>query len=219
MITTLQAIANKVSYDHLKESSVVTNTQRISALVSGVRMLLDEAKFPWARKEYTLVLSAGIQEYNLTTLLSDYDIDWGLYMVTRDGAELSPCDYALKSSTSNNRYYLSPDNKTIGFTKEILGTEEVIVWYYQTLTIPASVSATLNLSIPESALEAIACASTYYVHLGKRQRYDATNALKDYQVAKEKIVQKKASNKARNFPKTVPNIMAYHKVQRTYSID
>lgn len=217
MITTIEPVLQKISFK-LNEGSTDTTAKRISAAVDGVRMLLTEAKFNWAKKTYTLTTTSGIQEYNLETLISDYNQLWGLDSVWVGGKKFSPLTTDQKSQVASSAVYLSEDVKTLGFFDTIDGTETVSVVYYATFETPTTSSSTLNISIPEDALEAIALAAKAVIHDGKRQRYDARNALIDYQAAKEKVVMQNASNKMRDLPKVITPMMAYRRFSRSYPV-
>ncbi len=217
MITTLEPILSKIS-NKLNENSNDTSAKRISAAVDGVRMLLTEHKFAWTRKPHTLALTAGVQEYDLSDIIEDYNPLWGLYQVWVDGVKVTPDDYDNNNLAICSAFFLTPDNKSIKFSSPIAGTEDVLIWYYATFTTPSVYNEALNISIPEDALEAVALAGKAVIHGGKRQRYDERNALIDYQAAKEKVVMAEASNKARDLPKRVPAMMRYLGFRRTYDI-
>jgi hypothetical protein len=217
MITTIEPVLQKISFK-LNEGSTDTTAKRISAATDGVRQLLTEAKFNWAKKTYTLTTQSGIQEYNLETLISDYNQLWGLDSVWVGGKKFTPLSADQKSQVASSAVYLSEDAKSLGFFDNIDGTESVEIVYFATFETPANSTATLNISIPEDALEAIALAAKAVIHDGKRQRFDARNALIDYQAAKEKVVMQNASNKMRDLPKRVTPLMAYNRFQRQYPV-
>jgi len=217
MITTIEPVLQKISYK-LNEGSTDTTAKRISAAVDGVRQLLTEAKFNWAKKTYTLTTTSGVQEYNLETLISDYNQLWGLDSVWVGGKKFTPLSADQKSQVASSAVWLSEDAKTLGFFDTIDGTESVEVIYYATFITPANSTETLNISIPEDALDAITLAAKAVIHDGKRQRFDARNALIDYQAAKEKVVMMNASNKMRDLPKRVTPLMGYVRYQRNYPV-
>lgn len=216
-MNTIEPILRSVS-NKLKETSTIITADRIESAVSGIRMVLNECKFPWSRKKYTLDVSSKAKEYDLTSLITDLDMTWGLHMIEMGGLEMLPCDYQDRALNSN-KYYLLPDEKSIGFTDELAGNEVIDIWYYANLTKPAAYTTTLNLAIPDAITDLCALATKYIIHEGKRQRNDARNALIDYQAEKEKVVMKKAANKAHNLPKRVPNVFQYYGFNRTYPMD
>lgn len=217
MITTIEPVLQKIS-NKLNEGSTDTTAKRISAAVDGVRQLLTEAKFNWAKKTYTLTTTNGVQEYNLETLISDYNQLWGLDSVWVGGKKFTPLHSDQKSQVASSAVYLSEDVKTLGFFDTIDGSESVEVVYFATFMTPTNSTETLNISIPEDALEAISLAAKAVIHDGKRQRFDARNALIDYQAAKEKVVMMNASNKMRDLPKRVTPLMGYVRFQRKYPV-
>lgn len=220
MITTLAPILSTLSVK-LKEKTADVSTDRISAAISAIRLLLSEHKFSWARKSFTLDVDVGVQEYDLVTEATDYCETWGIYEVYVGGVKIDPIPYENRNNTDNTNWYLTPDNKSIGFTSDILGTESIVIWYYATIPTasePATSAVTLNLSIPENVKEAIVYAAKAIVHESKRQRNDARNSWLIYQTEKEKAVQSSASNKAKGLPKFIPNVLSYTGFRRRYTV-
>lgn len=218
MTTTPNAILVEAS-QALNETSTDTSSKRVGYFNSAVRTVLGERKWSWSRKSHTLDTDDGIQEYDLSSEISDFDPERGIYEVYLAGVKIDYVEYSEKDNVSseNARWYWKPDGKTIGFTTEFDGTENVVIWYYAIHTNAANSGATLNIPIPEKMHTAIVLQIKALVHNGKRQRYDARNALLDYKEEIEKRILGDASNKGRDVPKVVNNVMRFFRFRRNYN--
>lgn len=217
MITTPEPVLQETS-NMLNESTTDTSAKRVSYFNRSVRKVISMRKWSWAKKKHDLAVSAGVQEYDLTSVISDYNIQWGIYEVWVGGKKIDPVNYDRRDNiaASDARFYLTPDNKKLGFTKTIDGTEDIDVWYYQVHVNAANHQASLNIPLPEDIQIAVALYIKHLVHEGKRQRYDSRNAILDFQQVIEELVLQDASNKAKDLPKTVPTVFTYARVRRIY---
>lgn len=187
---------------------------------TSVKHILTELKWAWSRKYAILDIDAGVQEYDLTVKITDYSSVRGVYEVYVGGVKLTPIAYDRRENyaeTDTQVYYITPDGKSIGFLKTLAGTEVVGIWYYATHTDVALYTTTLNISLPDEIGNLAAHYVKFLVHDGKRQRNDARNAMIDYTDLLDKIRPQDASTKAKDAPKQIPNVMAYHRFRRTYS--
>jgi hypothetical protein len=216
MITTPQEFLDETSA-MLKEATTDVSNTRLRYFYRAARKVLSMAKFASTRKPFTLALTAGVQEYDLSLLISDFNPLWGIYEVYVNSEKIDPVDYPTRSQfSSSTRYYYKEDDKTLGFTKIIAGTETIIVYYYPRLVKPTAADTVLNISFPEDMLTSICLYMKHLVHEGKRQRYDSRNALLDFKEEMDTLRPQNASNKARGMPKIVPNIMTTSRFRRRY---
>lgn len=216
MITTLSPILIETSYI-LNEGTTDTTAKRISFGNRAIRRVLQVRKWSWGKKDHTLTVIEGTQEYNLVDEISNYNPMWGVYEVYVGGEKIDPVEYSRRNDSSGNHFYIVPDTQTIGFTMDIDGTEDIVIWYYASWNNVSTTSENFDLTIPEQMLDAICLLIKSYVHDAKRQRYDARNALTDYKESIEELVLQDASNKAHDLPQVIPNVMEYHRARRTYS--
>lgn len=216
MITTMLPILQALSRK-LKEETTDTSSLRIGYGNDTCKHILSLYKFGWSRKKLNLTVVAADQEYDLTVETTDYSPSRGIYEVYLAGIQIFPCDYNNKENESN-RFYLTPDNKSIGFTDALDGTEDIDIWYYPEFVGVADTSSTFNVGFPDSLLEALAFYSKALVHGGKRQRFDERNALLDFKNEVDKIIPQEGSAKIKDRPKKVPNFMGYSGFKRTYSM-
>lgn len=218
MVTGPQAVLDEASA-LLKELSVETGTTRFIYLNRSVRRLLRVRRWEWAKVAHTLDTDNGVQEYDLTAEITDFNPQWGIYEVYIGGEKASPTPYDNISNQTNEKlFYLKPDGKTIGFIKALDGTEtDIVIWYYPRWVTVTSVSDTFNISLPEDVVSVVALHMKYLVHDGKRQRYDARNALLDYKEEVEELIMQDAGNKTKDSPKTIPPITSYYGTKRTYT--
>lgn len=219
MITTPATILDEVSA-MLNESSTDTSTKRINLYNRATRHTIHAYKWSFRRKNFSLTTSNGVQEYNLTSVITDGDYDpvAGIFEVWNGTEKIDPINYDRKTNTSTLlEFYLTPDNKTIGFTKAITGSESIVIIYYQAYKNVVSSTTTLNISIPDTFIIPIATYTKFLVHDGKRQRYDARNAILDYQqqISERKLAD--GGNKAKDLPRVVPNLMSYIGFKRSYT--
>lgn len=224
MVLTALPLLQKVSY-LLKETTTDTSVSRISSLDQAIRAVLGEHKWRFKLKLGNLILVASTQTYDLTSASvladGDYDLETGIFEVwdnTTAGSEgkIDPVHYDRKEETDVQKIYLTPDNKTLGFTKGIVGTENYDVWYYAQHKDLASSTATLNVPIPEAFIQAIALYCAKLVHDGKRQRYDSRNKMLEYQEEISKLRLKASGNKIKDLPKTIPTVFQYTGFRRSY---
>ena len=218
MITTLLPILDVVSRK-LNESATDTTTKRIGYSNDAIRHILSLYKWGWSKKKLDLTVVNGTQEYVLTTEATDYSPVRGIYEVYVGGDKIDPVPYNNKDSVSSSTsqyFYLKPDDVTIGFTLDLDGTEDIDIWYYPVWTDAADSTSTLSISIPESMVELIAFYIKYLVHDGRRQRFDARNALLDFKQALDTIIPQQASGKVKDQPRRVYNFFSYLGFKRTY---
>lgn len=218
MITTPAAFLTETS-NMLNESTVDNGTKRISYFNRSVRKVLSMKKWGFEKKKGTLTLSAGVQTYSLTTLFSDYNPLKGIVSVWVNGQKIDSVDYDEKAditSPATQKCYLEPDNETIGFRKEIDGTEVIEVLYYANHTAVTASTETLAFDIPDEMILPIALYMKHLVHESKRQRYDSRNALIDFKEEIDNLRPMAASKKMKDRPRVVSNIFRYNRVRRSY---
>ena len=220
MITTLLPILQTVSRK-LKETTTDTSSLRIGYANDAIRYLLGVYKWGWSRKKKDLVVVAADQEYVLTTEITDYSTIRGIFEIYSGDDKLDPVPFnntASVSSSTEQFFYLKPDDITLGFTLSITGTENIDIWYYAEWTNVADSTSTLSISIPESMIELIALYIKYLIHDGKRQRFDSRNALLDFKQALDTLIPQQASAKIKDQPRRVYNMFSYLGFKRTYKI-
>lgn len=218
MLTTALPILQLVSRK-LKETTTDVTSLRVGYISDSCKHILGIYKWGWSRKKHDLVLTAGVQEYNLSTILTDYSPVRGIFEVYVAGEQIDPVPYNNKdaASTTEQSFYLLPDDKTIGFTVALDGTEDIDIWYYADWVTVTTSTDTFNVSIPETLLEAIALYVKYFVHDGKRQRFDARNALLDYKQEIDTIIPQQGSGKIKGLPRRIYNFFSYMGFKRTYT--
>jgi len=217
MITTLLPILQSVSRK-LKEGATDTSSLRVGYCNDAIRYILGVFKWNWSIKKHDLVVSPGVQEYVLTSQIPNYSTFRGIYEVYFNERKIDPVPYNNKNSVSSLCFYLKPDDVTIGFTKEIDGTEDIDIWYYPEWTDVADATSTLPIPIPESMVELISLYVKHLVHEGKRQRYDSRNALLDFKQVLDTIIPQQGSSKIKDQPKRIYNFFSYTGFRRKYQM-
>lgn len=219
MITTAAPFLSETS-NMLNEPTVDVGAKRISYFNRSVRKTLSMKKWGFEKRTRNLTLSAGVQTYDLTTQFSDYNPLKGLISVWLNGEKIDSIDYDQKADsnvTATQKFYLDPDNQTIGFRSTISGSEMIQIVYYAHHTSISSSTEALVFNIPDEMILPIALYMKHLVHEGKRQRYDSRNALLDFKEEIDNLRPMAASKKIKDRPKTVPNIFAYNRIQRRYA--
>lgn len=221
MITTAEPILKKTSYQ-LGESSTDTSLKRLEFFFVAVKHTIDQHKWKWTIKNQTLPTVAGTQEYDLTNALiitgEDYNMENGISELYNGTVKLDPVLYQNRGNFSvSDRFYLTPDNKTIGFTKSVTATDNYSLWYYATLKEVTSATTTLNIAIPENMSIAIVSYIKHLVHEYKRQRTDARNCIIDFKEQISELILLDASSKIKGMKKNIPTVTAFAKVNRNYS--
>lgn len=176
-------------------------------------------KWGFEKRTGTLTLTASVQTYDLAVQFSDYNPLKGVISVWLGGAKIDSIDYDEKADVSepaSQRFYLDPDNQTIGFRKDIVGDEVIEVVYYAIHTYVSTSAEALTFSIPDEIGIAIVLYMKYLVHEGKRQRYDSRNALLDFKDSIDELRPMAATKKIKDRPRTVGNIFRYNRVRRVY---
>lgn len=216
MITTAQPILDETSLVLLKETTADYSAARLTAFKTALNKFLTEYKWPWARLYIDIDLTSPTTTYDLSAL-DTYSPSWGIDEVEIGSKPMIPADYNLRDQTYDTvRFYMSRDDMTINFTGT--PTSTVRVWYYGVQgSVPASQEEALDIKIPEHVAHALALLTQHFVHLGKRQRLDARNALLDYQQEVNNLRPQSASNKARQGPKIIPPVMSYSGFRRRYT--
>jgi len=200
----------------LNESATDTSVKRIGYFNRAMRRVKRMRKWSWNKKSHTLSVSAGVQSYDLTSVISDYNLQWGIYEVYIGGEKVTPSDYSRLSSVSGTSFGVSPDGKTITFTNTLDGSEDVVIWYSPRHTKATASDSTLSPSVPEDMLGPVCLLMKSYVHDGKRQRNDARNALLDFKEEIEEAILQDSAHKIKDLPHTLPNPLVYNRVRRTY---
>lgn len=215
MITTAEPVLEKVSSE-LNEQTDDFSEKRIRYFNTSVKHILSLYKWAWSRKKTTITLTSST-EYDLTTLISDYNVSWGLHSVEdANGKTIGSIDFSERKEFSSAYMTLTPDNKKLVLTTGFSAGTVLTIWYYAEHQDVAAHTSTLNISIPYSVEEALLLYIQYKVHKGKRQRYDWRNALLDFKEQIDQLRLQEASNKARNKPRIVPNFRAQFGLTRKY---
>lgn len=216
MLTTPHNFLQELS-DLLNENVIDTSVKRVHYFNRAIRRIKRSKKWSWNRLPGTLTLVAGTQIYDLTVQFSNFNPQWGVFEVYLNGVKMTPIDYDRRLNTTSDRFYMKPDGKTIGFTAEIAGDEEIIVWYSPSHTDATAHDTTLDVAIPEDMLGPAALLMKSYLHGGKRQRADQRNALLEYKEELDEVVLQDAQHKIKDLPQNVPTIMTYRGVRRSYN--
>lgn len=215
MITTAMPVLVTASAE-LNEKTTDASGKRVSYFNSAVSHLLSQFKWAWARKKGTITITSDT-EYDLTALFPDYNSSWGIHSVEgADGKPLSSLDYTERKNFTSPYMSISPDNKSLVLTSTFTIGTVLTVWYYAKCIKVSDPSTTLSLPIPEQMEEALAIYVKYKTHTGKRQRYDARNALLDFKEKLDQLRLQEASNKIQSRPKIVPNFAQQVGLRRRY---
>jgi len=220
MITTPNSFLEEVS-SVLNETTTDTSAKRVNIFNRSARFTVNKYKFNFRIKSVTLPFANGTQEYDLTDAVNipdnDYDMNSRIYQVWNGTEEIYPVSYDRKSFyTNEQRFYLSPDDTSIGFTKDIEGTETYVLYYWATFKNASSYNSTLNIPIPEDFIIPIGTYMKHLVHESKRQRYDSRNAILDYQEQMKALILKFTSAKTNKMPRTIPSFWDYTSFKRSY---
>lgn len=218
MITTPESCLAAVSR-RLKETVTDTSSLRVGYFNDSGKHILSLYKWGWSRRKHDLDVDDGVQTYDLTSEISDYSPERGIWEVYVGGEKIDPVNYDRRDSAvggTQQKFYLDPTDKTIGFTKDLDGTEDIDIWYYASWTDASLYNSTLTLPLPENILILFALYMKHLVHDGKRQRYDARNALLDFQEVLQNIIAQQGSSKIKDLPRHVPKLYAYTGFKRVY---
>lgn len=216
MITTAKPILDEVSLVLLKEPTSDYSTARLTAFKSALDKFLTEYKWKWSILTQDFTLTSPTKSYDMSALPT-YNPSWGMDEIWVGEVLVLPIDYTERFDTfSDLRYYMSRDNMTLYFTET--PDDEVNAGYYGGQSVvPSSESTSLDIKISPSAQHALALLTQHFVHLGKRQRLDARNALLDYQQEVNNLRPQEGSKKGRHAHKKFQNVMTATSFRRTYT--
>lgn len=220
MITTLEPILIEVSR-MLGETSTDISTKRIGYVNRAFNYVVSQHKWSARRKEQILPLVAGTSTYDLTSSVNvtdgDYDTEAGIFEIYNGTTQIFPCDYSNRETNSTVELFtLTPDSKTLVFTKGISGTEDYHIWYYAKHTEPASYTTTLKLALPDSFKIPLSTYTKHLVHDGRRQRNDARNCILDVQEQLDDLRFSDAKHRIKGLPRNIPTVMGASRFRRTY---
>lgn len=197
----LQNVSNE-----LGEASTILTAERIGFFNSSVEQFYSDYLFRFRVKIYSLALD-GSSEYNLSTLISDYDSGDGVYLIVDENeVPIDPIDIKDKGTTFNKvKYYIFPNKSIIGFTSDD-GNKTYKIYYYARHIYVSTESETLNVSIPQYAKRPIVSLILSRVYRRKRQRYDERNILLNYKEELSSAIAKDSRSGAiGSFPKIIPS--------------
>lgn len=222
MITTPEPVLKKVSMrlnESTTDNTVYGAAKKIEAFNLGMKHFLGYKPFKFAIKKHDLSVSAGVQEYDLTSVISSYiyDVAWGIDEVWSGTDQIFPIPGEQRGNyTKTQAFYFSQDEKSIIFTKTLDGTENLDIYHYCQHTDVSAYNDTLDIAIPDAYERALVLIVKHYVHDYKRQRNDARNAILDYQEVMEEIALQMSGKKAKHLKKQVESPLGYVGVKRTY---
>lgn len=221
MITTIAPIITETS-GILNELTEQSESKRLTLVNRAIRATILKFKFKFRIKSVNLSVVSASQEFDLTSssviASEDYDETSGIYEVYLEGSTtpLAPVDYADRGLVVSG-YYLTPDRKTLGFTSEVEYPSTVKVYYLASHKNVAATTDTLNVKLPDAALEPICTYVGYLVHKGKRQRNDARNAILEFQEQVEELRMKDASGGQKYLTKQIKSPFGYTGFRRVYT--
>lgn len=213
MITTPQKVLQACS-DKLNEELDVS-AKRLRIFNMAMHHVLAQYKWEWAKKLANLTINTTDTTYTLATSITDYDPTWGIDSVEIAG-QVFPVEYEDRAAFISQHFTLTPDKKKIVFTTALeAGT--VPIWYFARHVDVDAAGDTLNIELPESALEAVVLYMKHIIHDGKRQRNDARNAVLDFQEVIEQMTIQNNSTKAKHLPRVRRNPLQYAGIARKYA--
>ena len=201
----------------LNEGTTDTSAKMVGYFNRAIRRIRKVRAWEWDKRKHDLILSDGVQEYDLTSAITDYNPLWGIIEVYIGGEKAASCLYEKKDEVSGVAFYLTPDCKTIGFTADIDGTEDIDIWYRPRHIKVTAHNSTLTVALPDDLIDTVALLMKAFKHNGKRQRADYRNTMIDYKEEIEELIMQDAAPKIKDAPQTVTPVLGYYRVKRKYT--
>lgn len=203
----------------LGESTTNTSIRRIQAFNDAVQEFANERKWKFlVKKNVSLTTGDGNSEIDITGI-TDMRMPGGIKEITVAGETdpFKPVNYEDRLTVANrNRFYITPDEQAIKFTKEMNASQVITMWYYY---IPERIEDTASVStfpIPSRYRKAIGTLSAAFVQWSRYLDTQGNRLLNVYNRLLTKIEQNQSEHNE-GTPQRIQNPMAWRGQIRRYN--
>jgi hypothetical protein len=218
MITLSQGLADLSK--ELGESTTNTSARRIQHYNDAIQEFANERKWPFLVKSNTaLTTGTGVAHTAISiAAITDIRMPGGIKEITITGYDdpFLPIPYADRLvESSRNRFYITPDEQNIKFTKELEPSKAITMWYYY---IPARIEDTTDVvgfPIPTRYRKALGTLGAAFVQWSRYLDGQGNRLLNVYNRLLAKIETNQSESNS-GTPKTIPNPMAWRGPLRRY---
>lgn len=202
----------------LGESTTDTSTRRIQHYNDAIQEFANERKWKFLVKQNTsLDTGDGVSAIDITSI-TDIRMPGGIKEITIAGVTdpFLPIKYEDRLNYSNrNRFYITPDEQTIKFTKELEASKTISMWHWY---VPSRIEDTASEStfpVPTRYRKALGTLGACFVQWSRYLDGQGNKLLNVYNRLVEKI-ENNQSELNSGTPATIPNPMAWRGQLRTY---
>lgn len=216
MITLSQGLADLSK--ELGESTTNTSSRRIQHYNDAIQEFANERKWPFLVKENTsLDTGDGNSEIDISGI-DDIRMPGGIKEITITGYDdpFLPVPYEDRNvTTGKNRFYITPDEQNIKFTKELDANAGITLWYFYIPERIEDIADVVGFPIGSRYRKAIGTLAAAFVQWSRYLDGQGNRLLNVYQrlLAKIEMNQSESNN---GTPKRIPNPMAWRGPMRNY---
>lgn len=216
MITLVQGLADLSK--ELGEATTNTSARRIQHYNDAIQEFANERKWPFLVKENTALVTAANNGYVDITDIEDIRMPGGIQEITIAGEDepFLPIEYKDRQQVAErNRFYITPDEQNIKFTKDLAAGLAIDLWYWY---IPERIEETASddaFPVPQRYRKAIGTLAGAFVQYSRYLDNQGGRMINFYQ----RLLAKAENNQAESnsgTPKRIPNPMAWRGQFRKY---
>lgn len=201
----------------LGESTTNTTARRIAHYNDAVQEFANERKWPFLVKtNVALNTGAGNVAISITSI-TDMRMPGGIkeLSIADEADPFLPVDFENRLTVSGrNRFYITPDEQSIKFTKDVTASQVITLWYYY---IPARTEDTTagEFPIPARYRKAIGTLGAAFIQWSRYLDGQGNRLLNVYNRLLAKIENNQAERNE-GTPRRIPNFMQWRGPMRTY---
>lgn len=216
MITLVQGLADLSK--ELGESTTNTSTRRIAHYCDAIQEFANEKKWPFLVKlNNDLVTAASNGAVDITSV-TDIRMPGGIQEITVDGEDnpFLPIDYKNRMYPPNdNRFYITPDEQSIKFTKELAAGLTISMWHWYVPERIEDLNSLESFPIPARYRKALGTLAGAFVQYSRYLDAQGGRMINIYNRLLAKI-EGNQSERNSGTPATMPNPMSFHGPMRRY---
>lgn len=216
MITLPEGLADLSK--ELGESTTNTGTRRIQHYNDAVQDFANDKKWPFLTKENTsLTTGDGSSAIDISGI-TDIRMPGGIMEITVTGYSdpFLPVPWKDRHvESTKNRFYITPDEQSLKFTKELNASAALDIWYWY---IPERITDTASVSsfpIPSRYRKAVGTLAAAYVQYSRYLDGPGSRLINFYERLLERVETNQAETN-QGTPKRIQNPMSYMGRLRDY---
>lgn len=202
----------------LGESTTNTTARRIAHYNDAVQEFANERKWPFLVKtNVALNTGAGNVAISITSI-TDMRMPGGIkeLSIADEADPFLPVDFENRLTVSGrNRFYITPDEQSIKFTKDVTASQVITLWYYYIPARIEDVADVVGFPIPARYRKAIGTLGAAFIQWSRYLDGQGNRLLNVYNRLLAKI-ENNQSERNEGTPRRIPNFMQWRGPMRTY---